>query len=70
MNIPTNCRECEYYYTCENAAYGIGLCKHKEAIEQRTIDATPFRKDKDLISHHILKLGRAEMSYLILKYII
>ena len=37
MNIPKNCRECEHNHTCNNAYYGGGLCKYKDAIEEKKL---------------------------------
>lgn len=37
VNIPTSCRECAYNATCEKAYYGGGLCKYKDAIEEKKL---------------------------------
>lgn len=35
MEIPNNCRECEYDNNCTGAHYGSLGCKHKDEIAER-----------------------------------
>lgn len=40
MNIPKNCKECPYTKTCPAFHYGADRCKHKGAINRKTINET------------------------------
>lgn len=47
MDIPKNCWECKHGNNCKAAHYGGSMCKHKEEINRKAINAILSGKPKN-----------------------